>query len=200
MNILVEEYIDEMYLREDLSSIMAKIQSKKTAFFSALKEQNPEKLKALLSGLPQFPVDKLHDLSSRHIPGFQLEYDKAIKKQTGTPEERQIKATTIAIVYAIKKNVKIPEIRKELTDIKIDPAYAFVARDIFTGLCLIALAYMGYIGIGAAWGAAGSVVAGIGTGLGWLAGIVVTIALIALGITIAATFISGAAAIMVRVN
>jgi hypothetical protein len=200
MNKLVEQYIEEIYITEDLSSIMAKIQSKKMVIMSALKTQTPEKIGAVLSGLPHVPIDKLHDMASKHISGFQLEYDKAIRKQTGTPEERQIKATTIAIVYAIKKNVKIPEVRKALSDYKIDYSYAFVARDIFTGLCLITLAYMGYLGVGAAWAAAGAVVGGIGGALGWFAGIIITILLIALAITIAAGLVSGAAAVMIQVN
>jgi len=197
MNKLVEQYIEEVYLTEDISSILAKLQSKKMAILSSLKTEDPGKVKAVLSTIPHLPVDKLHDLASKHIPGFQLEYDKAIRKQQGTPEERQIKALTMSIVYAIKKNVKIPEVRKSLEDVKVDPSYAFVARDIFSGLCLIGLAYLGYLGVGAAWSAITTAAIGVGVGITGFIGVILTIILGALFIFLSAGLIGAAGAVVI---
>lgn len=183
MNTLVEQYIEEIYLVEDISSIMSKIQSKKASIMAALKTKEPDKVKAVLSFLPHVPIDKIHDIASKHIVGFDLEYDKAIKKVQGNPEERQIKATSIATLYAIKKNVKIPEVRKALSDVKMDPSYAFVARDIFTGLCLIAAAYFGYLGISSIIPAIGSGVVAVGGALataGWFIGLFISLYLLIL--------------------
>jgi hypothetical protein len=144
MNKLVESYIEEIYLSEQLYSITAKVHANKNSILSALKSQDPGKVKGALSILPHIPLDKVYELASKHITGFSLEYAKAIKKVNGTPEERQIKAIAISTVYALKKNSKIPEVTKSLKDFKMDPSYAFVIRDIFSALCVAGIAYLGY--------------------------------------------------------
>lgn len=168
MNVLVEEYIEEMYLREDISLIAQKIGAKKDSILAALKSQNVDKVKATLSFLPKIPIDKVYQYS-RKIPGFDFEYDKTITKMTGTPEERQIKAIALSALTAIKKNVKDSKVQKSLSDFKPDPHQIFVARDVFTALCLVTATYLTITFIhGAAlvgYGAAASGVASVGAGI-----------------------------------
>jgi small-conductance mechanosensitive channel len=165
MNRLVETYIEEIYLNEQLYAIAAKVQSNKHSISLALKSQDPKKIKAVLSGLPHLPIDKVHDLAAKHINGFNIEYAKAIKKVVGTPEERQIKAISISVLNALKKNSTVLDIKKALADYKTDPTYAFVFRDIFTGLCLVGLAVLAYMAGAGILSGIGAVLSAIGTGI-----------------------------------
>jgi hypothetical protein len=179
MNKLVESYLEELAVNEQLYSITTKVQANKSSIISALKSQNPEKVKAALSVLPHVSLDKLSTLAFEHIEGFSIEYSKAIKKVDGTPEERRIKALAISIVYALKKHSKIPQIINALKDFKTDPSYAFVIRDIFSALCLLGVAYLAYIGIGA-------ILTFVGYGLAYILVFTLVIALI-----LASLFLSG---------
>ena len=105
----LEEYLNHIYLQEDITSIAKKLTPDKLkSIGKILKTKKVDKIRKSLSFLPVVKADQIKKLSKKHVKNFDSNYNRIVKKigKEATNKESSEIATCFATMYGIRDEIQ----------------------------------------------------------------------------------------------
>ena len=122
-NIVLENYLNYIYLHEDFNTVLKKMTTDKLEIIKkAVLTRNIDTIKKALNFLPKLNIDQIKKLAEKRISGFKPEYIRVSKKMKKIPTEVEpVVSTTLAVLNCVtnelkKKGMDVSKITKAIKD------------------------------------------------------------------------------------
>ncbi len=107
--LLLEEYLDYIYLQESFADVIKKLTSDKIKDVRrVLATKNPEVIKRALTFLPKMNPSQIEKISKKYIEGFDVERKKIVKKlgPKVKPDVKSFVSTSFVVLHDLRNKLK----------------------------------------------------------------------------------------------